>query len=532
MTASAQSYPGKRCVCRHRLDFCDQTCVAGMLESNFYMSALNLTNRRALVVGAGNVALEKIEGLLACNASVRVVAPEALDEVSDLAASGSLEWRRRRYRSSDWDGCWLAIAATADTETNIRVFEDGEARQKLVNVVDVPPLCSFILPAIVRTGPIAIAISTAGASPALAKRMKGEIGALFGRDYAELATLLNEERGWAKRELPGYRDRKVFFESIVAGAPDPIQLLRQGDRDGVRGLITRAKRRAWAEARAGQTPREQRESTGKGFVSLVGAGPGDPGLLTVAGSRRLSRADVIIYDRLAHPDLLDLAPPRAERIYMGKSNGRHVAEQTQINELLRRLAREGKRIVRLKGGDPFVFGRGGEEAGFLAKAGIPFEIIPGISSAVAVPAYAGIPVTDRRHASSVAFVTGHRCPDDSDVDWPGLATSVDTLVILMGMRRLPAIVSTLVRHGRPAETPSAVIQWGTTERQKTVTAPLSRLPQTVAAAGLEAPAIIVIGSVVDLRREISWWDLWGSGEADEEEAGRSEERFAVTPALC
>ncbi len=532
MTASAQSYPGKRCVCRHRLDFCDQTCVAGMLETNFYMSALNLTNRRTLVVGAGNVALEKIEGLLVCNASVRVVAPEALDEVSDLAASGSLEWRRRRYRSSDWDGCWLAVAATADTETNIRVFEDGEAQQKLVNVVDVPPLCSFILPAIVRTGPIAIAISTAGASPALAKRMKGEIGALFGRDYAELATLLNKARGWAKRELPTYRDRKAFFESIVTGDPDPIQLLRQGDRDGVRALITRAKRRALTDTGEYRAPRRQKGTGGKGFVSLVGAGPGDPGLLTVAGSRRLSRADVVIYDRLAHPDLLDLAPPQAERIYMGKSQGRHNFEQRQINELLRKHAQEGRRVVRLKGGDPFVFGRGGEEAGFLAGAAIPFEIIPGISSAVAAPAYAGIPVTDRRHASSVAFVTDHRHPDDSDVDWAGLATSVDTLVILMGMHQLPAIVSTLVRHGRGAETPSAVIQWGTTERQETVTAPLRRLPEAVAAARLGPPAIIVIGSVVDLRREIAWWDLWGSGEADEEEAGRPEERFTVTPALC
>ncbi len=529
MTASGQSYAGKRCVCQYRLDFCDQSCAAGMLETPFYMSALNLTNRRALVVGAGNVALEKIEGLLACNASVRVVAPEALDEVRDLAASGSLEWRQQPYRGSDWDGCWLAIAATADTETNIRVFDDGEARQRLVNVVDVPPLCSFILPAIVRTGPIAIAISTAGASPALAKRMKGEIGALFGRDYAELATLLNEERGWAKRELPTYRDRKTFFESIVTGHPDPIELLRQGDKDGVRALISSAKQRALAEARDDQTP-EHRESTRKGFVSLVGAGPGDPGLLTVAGSHRLSRADVVIYDRLAHPDLLDLAPPQAERIYMGKSNGRHIAEQRQINELLRALARKGKRIVRLKGGDPFVFGRGGEEAGFLAAEGIPFEIVPGISSAVAVPAYAGIPVTDRRHASSVAFVTGHRHPDDSDVDWPGLATSVDTLVILMGMRQLPAIVNTLVRHGRPAKTPSAVIQWGTTERQRTVTAPLSDLPQAVSAARLEAPAIIVIGSVVDLHREIAWWDPWGSGCADEG-AGPAEGRLAGAAAL-
>ncbi|HEU4487879.1 MAG TPA: bifunctional precorrin-2 dehydrogenase/sirohydrochlorin ferrochelatase, partial [Actinomycetota bacterium] len=228
-----------------------------MLETNFYMSALNLTNRRALVVGAGHVALEKIEGLLACNATVRVVAPEAHDEVVELAASDSLEWRRRPYKRSDWHGCWLGIAATADTETNIRVFEDGESQQRLVNVVDVPSLCSFILPAIVRTGPIAIAISTAGASPALAKRMKREISTRFGHDYAELAILLNEQRGWAKKELPTYHARKEFFESIVVGDPDPIRLLSQGNRDGVCAVIETAKRRAAAAGKDRTTQRHR-----------------------------------------------------------------------------------------------------------------------------------------------------------------------------------------------------------------------------------------------------------------------------------
>lgn len=233
----AQAYRGKPCVCQHRLELCDQRCVADMLETAFYMACLRLTGRRCLVVGAGSVGLEKIEGLLACDATVHVVAPEAGDEVRNLAASGSIEWSQRRFREDDLDGHLLVIAATSDTDVNVAVYEAAERRSMLVNVVDVPPLCSFILPAIERTGPIAIAISTAGASPALAKRMKREIAAAFGPAYAELAVILNEARGWAKATLPTYQDRKAFFEGIVNGDPDPIELLRAGRRDLVAELI-------------------------------------------------------------------------------------------------------------------------------------------------------------------------------------------------------------------------------------------------------------------------------------------------------
>jgi len=213
-----------------------------MLETPFYIACLRLKGRRCLVVGGGDVGLEKVEGLLACDADVTLVAPEAHVSLEQLAFEGSIRWERRRYESRDLDGCLIAIAATSDTDVNIRVFEDAEARAMLVNVVDVPPLCNFILPAIVRTGPLAVAISTAGASPALAKRMKREIAELFGEPYAELAILLNDARGWAKARLPTYQDRKEFFESIVAGEPDPIELLRGGDVQAVRDLIEAAQR--------------------------------------------------------------------------------------------------------------------------------------------------------------------------------------------------------------------------------------------------------------------------------------------------
>jgi precorrin-2 dehydrogenase/sirohydrochlorin ferrochelatase len=237
----AQAYAGKECVCQFRRGICDQTCVRDMLDVPFYVACLRLKGRRCLVVGGGEVGLEKVEGLLACDAAVTVVAPTAHPELERLAAEGSIAWERRRYEPGDLDGALLVIAATDDSEVNIAVHADAEARAMLVNVVDVPPLCSFILPAIVRTGPLAIAISTAGASPALAKRMKREIAEQYGEPYARLAVLLNDARGWAKSTLPTFQDRKEFFEAIVNGEPDPIALLRDGDERAVRELIADAK---------------------------------------------------------------------------------------------------------------------------------------------------------------------------------------------------------------------------------------------------------------------------------------------------
>jgi precorrin-2 dehydrogenase / sirohydrochlorin ferrochelatase len=242
----AAAYAGKECVCQYRREICDQTCVRDMLETPFYIACLKLTGRRCLVVGGGEIGLEKVEGLLACDGDVTLIAPEAVPELEGLAREGSIRWERREYRRDDLERVFMVIACTDDTDINIGIYNDAEARAMLVNVVDVPPLCNFILPAIVRTGPLAIAISTAGASPALAKRMKGEVGELFGEEYATLAVLLNEVRGWAKGTLPTYQDRKDFFEGIVNGEPDPIALLRAGDTQAVRDLIAAAQSSAAA----------------------------------------------------------------------------------------------------------------------------------------------------------------------------------------------------------------------------------------------------------------------------------------------
>jgi len=239
----AQAYAGKECVCQFRRGICDQSCVQGMLDTPFYIACLKLSGRRCVVVGGGEIGLEKVEGLLACDGDVTLIAPEANDALCALADEGSIRWERRDYAGpADLEGVFMVIAATDDTDANIRVYEDAERRAMLVNVVDVPPLCNFILPAIVRTGPLAIAISTAGASPALAKRIKAEIAEEYGEPYARLAELLNEVRGWAKGTLPTYQDRKAFFESIVNGEPDPVELLRSGNEQAVRDLIAAAQR--------------------------------------------------------------------------------------------------------------------------------------------------------------------------------------------------------------------------------------------------------------------------------------------------
>jgi siroheme synthase-like protein len=249
----AQAYAGKECVCQLRRGICDNSCTAGMLETPFYIACLKLTGRRCVVVGGGDVGLEKVEGLLACDAEVTLIAPHAHEALARYAREGSIRWEPRPYAGArDLEGVFLVIAATDDTDTNIAVFDDAERRAMLVNVVDVPPLCNFILPAIVRQGPIAIAISTAGASPALAKRMKREIASSFGEPYARLAVLLNEVRAWAKSTLPTYQDRKEFFEGIVNGEPDPVALLAAGDEQAVCDLIARAQREH--DARPGLAP--------------------------------------------------------------------------------------------------------------------------------------------------------------------------------------------------------------------------------------------------------------------------------------
>lgn len=419
---------------------------------------LDLDGQRVVVIGGGAVAERKIESLIESGARVVVVSPDITDRIADLADRGLIEIQRRAYAKGDLSGCRLAYAATSDPDVNQAVRREATEAGIWLNAVDQPALCDFITPAIVRRGDLTLAVSTSGRSPSLAKQIREDLERTYGPEYAGLVEAMGEAR-----------DRGRAGAGDGAGAEPP--------------------------------------ASAAGVVYLVGAGPGDPDLLTIKGRRLLERADMVVYDALIERRLLDLCRPSATRFYVGKRSGRHACSQEEINGLLVAAAKAGHTVVRLKGGDPFLFGRGGEEAEALADAGVPFEVVPGVSAGVAVPAYAGIPLTHRGVSAEVVFVTGHESAlSDSSVDWARYADSSATLVVFMGLDQLPSIARRLLADGRDEACPVAVIGRGTTDAQRTVVAPLGRIADEVAAAGIQAPALIVIGDVVGMRDRLNWFE--------------------------
>ncbi len=453
-----------------------------------YPVSLELAGRRCVVIGGGSIAEDKIGPLLDAGGLVTVVGRPVTEGIQRLAAEAHLQLVERPYADGDLEHAFLAIAATDDTRLNGEIFSEAERRGVLLNAVDDIDHCHFSVPAVVRRDDFVLAVSTGGKAPALAKRLRMRLADQFGPEYGTLVNLLGEARTEA------IADREGDFASWAgrwqaALDNDLVGLVRRGRAHEAKRVVLRALR--------GETPEPQ-----PGRVWIVGAGPGDPGLLTVRGREALFAADVVVYDRLIPAELID----GTEAVYVGKRAGDHAVPQPDINKLLVELAREGKRVVRLKGGDPFVFGRGSEEAEALAAEGIEFEVVPGPSSAMAALAYAGIPVTDRRFASSVAVVTGH-CSPDKTVNWRALATAVDTIVVLMGLANIAHIVDELIEGGRSPSTPAAVIQDGTLPTQRVVDSDLGHLGDAVAAAGIASPAILVIGEVVQLRERIDWFPL-------------------------
>ena len=451
----------------------------------FYPVFLDLRGRRAVVIGGGAVAEQKVLGLLSAGAYVTVVSPETTPRLAELAAAGGIDLRRRPYRAGDLAGAWLAIAGTDDRAANARVWAEAEREGVLLNAVDDLDHCSFIAPAIHREGDITVAVSTSGKSPALAARLRQRVARLVGTAEARLCELLGELRPELAARVPDARARTALWYRIVDS--DVIEFVRQGDMEGARARIE--------ELVPLPNPRLK-----PGPVYLVGAGPGDPGLITAKGLEILRSADVVVYDRLVAPGLVAEASPGAERVFVGKRphGGGADVVQDEINALLIERARRGLTVVRLKGGDPFVFGRGAEECEALHAAGVPFEVVPGVTSAIAVPAAAGIPVTHRRLASAFAVVTGHECDGGSNLDWESLAR-VPTLVVLMGLSALPEITARLLAYGADPDTPAAAIASGTLPAQRTVIGTLATLAGRVEEEGLEPPATVVVGEVVRVR---------------------------------
>jgi len=454
----------------------------------FYPVFLNLQGRHCVVVGGGTIAEQKVVGLLDAGARVSVVSPELTWKLEDLASTGAITVHRRAYQRGDLEGAFIAIAATDDRSANAAVWDEAEERGILLNAVDDLPHCSFIAPAIHREGDIAVAISTGGKSPAFAVRLRERIAALIGHEEGEFLNLLGELRPHVAARVPDSKLRTRLWYQIVDS--DALEYVRRGDVTGARRRIDELVE----QMASGHATR----SEPRGMVYLVGAGPGDPGLVTVRGLDALRRADVIVYDRLVHPDLVNRAAPWAEKIFVGKrAEGRSI-EQDKTNDLLVSLARTGQVVVRLKGGDPFVFGRGAEECETLRNAGIPFQVIPGVSSALAAPAAAGIPVTHRRYASAFAVAAGHECEGESDLDWGALAR-IPTLVFLMGLRGLSTITGRLLAHGAGPDTPAAIIASATLPEERTIVGTLATIAELAHAAGIVAPATLVVGEVVRVR---------------------------------
>jgi len=511
----------------------------------YFPVALSLQDRCCLVVGGGTVAERKVEALLDAGAEVLVVAPSVSTQIEALGLLHALEVRRREYGPEDLDEVFLAVAATDDREANARVAADARERGVLVNAVDDPANCDFITPAVVRRGDIQVAVTTGGASPALARHLRQLLEKLLPPEYEALANLLAEARSELLRH--GVRaDPETWQEAIRAAlvplhaggvehaartlrevldplAP-PNAILSAGSESAARTTLSpRGERerpplplreRPDEPATGGREPAlslpkgRVRGGDPEGRIVLVGAGPGDPGLLTLAGRDAIAEADVVVYDRLVNSALLDLARPEARLVYVGKRRGGGPMSQPEINDLLCAEARAGNVVVRLKGGDPFVFGRGGEEMLAAREAGVPFSVVPGVSAAVAVPAYAGIPVTHRGLSSVFTVVTGHEDPGkpDGTVAWDALAQAGGTLVLLMGVETLANVCGRLVEAGRAADTPAAVIQCGTTDDQRVVTGDLSTIADRARAAGIQAPATTVIGEVASLAEVLAWQD--------------------------
>jgi uroporphyrin-III C-methyltransferase / precorrin-2 dehydrogenase / sirohydrochlorin ferrochelatase len=448
----------------------------------------DLRGRRVLVVGGGEVAERKVRLLIDAGADVHVVAPE-LSEWLASREGGAVTWIATRFDTSQLAGAVLVVAATNDASVNAHVSAAARAVNVFANVVDDAERSSVIVPAIVDRSPLVIAISSGGVAPVLARLVRERIEVLVDGSFGVLAAMLERWRSRIKGALPDISRRRRFYESLVRGD------VARSVRDGREADAERSLERLLAD----------RDQSVAGSVTLVGAGPGDAGLLTLNALRALQQADVILHDRLVSPEVLSLARRDATRICVGKESGGHSVAQERIHEIMLEHARLGRHVVRLKGGDPFIFGRGGEELEFLAAHGIAFDVVPGITAAVACGAYAGVPLTHRDHAQSVRFVTAH-CGDSLDaLDWAALAGERQTLTLYMGVSAMRRIGDQLTAHGRAASTPVAVVENGSRQDQRVTLARLDQLGDLAARGDVRSPALLIVGEVAALAARLHWF---------------------------
>jgi uroporphyrin-III C-methyltransferase/precorrin-2 dehydrogenase/sirohydrochlorin ferrochelatase len=445
-----------------------------------------IKGKLCLVVGGGEVAKRKARVLLEAGAKVRVVAPE-ID--SDLLKLSGIENVIERFEPRHLEDVILIIAATNDRIVNKQVSELAQASNIPVNVVDDPELCSFIMPAILDRSPLMVAFSSGGVSPVLTRMMRGKLEALIPQNYNRLAAFAERFRDVVKSRVTNSGKRRIFWENALEGVV--AEKVLSGDEAGAEVML--------------QQMLANEDNILHGEVYLIGAGPGDPDLLTFRALRLMQKADVVVYDNLVSKPIVEMTRRDARRIYVGKKRNDHTLQQEQINELLVRLAKEGNRVARLKGGDPFIFGRGGEEIETLAAEGISFQVVPGITAASGVAAYAGIPLTHRDHAHSCVFVTGHLKDGTMNLDWDHLVSPKQTVVVYMGLHGLETLCAELIKHGMSDSTPIAIVQQGTTPNQRVLTGTLRTLPEIAEREKPQAPTLIIVGGVVTLRDKLTWF---------------------------
>ncbi len=454
--------------------------------------ALRLQKQHCLIVGGGQIALRKADLLVRAGAVLDVLALEVIAELAAQARQSGGQVVQAGYTPDlDLTRYRLVIAATDDSAINQQVFADAEAQGVLVNAVDDPAHCRFIVPAIVDRSPLLISISSNGASPVLSRQLRSKIESLVPMRYGDLAAFSGAWRPQVKAAIKNPDERRVFWEQLYAGpiAEDVLNGMRERADGAMLGALA-----------------EWQSKPYQGEVYLVGAGPGDPDLLTFKALRLMQQADVVVYDRLVSPPILDMVRRDAEKIYVGKERANHAVPQEGINELLVRLAKSGKRVCRLKGGDPFIFGRGGEEIEELVAAGVSFQVVPGITAASGCSAYAGIPLTHRDYAQSVRFLTGHQKEGSPSLPWDELVYERQTLVLYMGLVGLREICRQLIAHGLRGDMPVALVSKGTTPDQQVVVGTVATIADQIEGQAIHAPTLTIIGEVVRLRDKLRWLD--------------------------
>lgn len=457
---------------------------------NHFPVFLDLKDRHCLVIGGGNVATRKVENLLNANAKITVISKEYSDELKQLSKENKITILQRDYQSSDIIRAFLVVAATNNADVNAEIAKASDNANIMVNVVDNPDLCSFIFPSILDRSPVTVAVSTGGASPILARQLRMKLETMIPSSCGRLAAITEEYREKVKAHFPQQEQRKKFWENALKGTF--AELVYAGQDVSARLLLD-------------DLLTKEQEENPIGEVYLVGAGPGDPDLLTFKAVRLMQQADVMVYDRLVSKPILDMANKNAKRLYVGKEKDNHAVPQDKINELLVDLAKQGKRVLRLKGGDPFIFGRGGEEIETLAENSIPFQVVPAITAASGCSSYAGIPLTHRDYAQSVTFATGHLKDGSINLNWKQLTQKNHTIVFYMGLTGIKVISEQLQAHGLSGDTPAALIEQGTTRNQRVHIGTIATLPQLVIDSGVRAPTLTIIGEVVQLHDKLKWY---------------------------